>query len=222
MANNRKAVEQFIINMVRRISKSEFNPNIYKNFFANMSDKTFDDWMRKLEKDEVKLVLYVPHFSDVKVTVDDNLKLAKELGHEFFQRIWIGPKDGQRAYLTPVPYLIIDLPVRRASQILTKKMSVSEHNRVIDKFTGQPTGDSKAAKISYPELHMLSAFGLDNTLIELVKYRGGDKKGFNAMNAMISKYGDVNLGTLSKYAGGVESTKTLNTFLTCMHIKSTL
>lgn len=89
-------------------------------------------------------------------------------------------------------------------------------------MSGQPTGDSKGSKISFPELQNLAAMGLDNSVIEMMKYRGGDLKGFNAMNAMIARYGTTNLKTLQNYSSGVESTRVLKTFLTSCHLRSTL
>jgi hypothetical protein len=116
----------------------------------------------------------------------------------------------------------MDLPVRRASQLLIKKISVPDDSRTVDALTGQPTGESKGAKLSYPELQVCAAMGLDNSMVELMKYRGGDNKGLIAFNAMLSRYGRVNLKSVEPYASGVESTKTLKTFLTSMMLRSTL
>ena len=89
-------------------------------------------------------------------------------------------------------------------------------------MSGQPTGDSKGSKISFPELQILASMGLDNCVVEMMKFRGGDLKGFNAMNGMIGKYGEASLKTLANYSSGVESTRTLKTFLTGMHLNSSL
>jgi hypothetical protein len=118
--------------------------------------------------------------------------------------------------------MVIDLPIRRQSQHLQKKRSIPENNRVIDQLSGQPTGPSKGAKISYPELQVLAGMNMDSSLVELIKYRGGDKGGYNALNAMVGRYGAANLKTLSNYATGVQSTQTLKIFLTASHLKSTL
>jgi hypothetical protein len=59
-------------------------------------------------------------------------------------------------------------------------------------------------------------------MVELMKYRGGDNKGLIAFNSMLSRYGRVNLKSVEPYASGVESTKSLKTFLTSMMLKSTL
>lgn len=221
MAKNRKAAEEFILKYVEKIAPKSGNRQMYENRFSKMSDKEFDQYMADLESGKQNIYIVDPNFMDT-ITVENNLKVAKELGHDFFERLWIKGKKGLPDHLTPIKYMVVDLPVRRASQILTKKISVPKHQKVIDALTGQPTGESKGAKISYPELQVMAAMGMENTLVELMKYRGGDNRGHIAYNAMLSKYGRTNLDTLKGYASGVESTTTLKTFLTSAHLKNTL
>jgi hypothetical protein len=112
-------------------------------------------------------------------------------------------------------------PLRRQAQLLVKKISIPEDNKSINDLTGQPssTGKSRGSKISYPETQIMAALNLDNSLIEMLKYRGGDQKGFIAMNKSISQTGGVSLDALSKLGTRVKSTDTLRTFLTCMHFE---
>jgi hypothetical protein len=219
---NRAAAEAFILSMLKEISPKGETPSYYKKRFESMSDAEFDAFMKRLETGEEFLVVITPNFSDDGLSAERNIEIAKKLGHDFFERLWIGPKGDTPAYLSPVKYLVLDLPLRRASQLLRKKIRLPEHNRSVDTMSGQPTGDSKGSKISFPELQILAAMGLDNCIVEMMKYRGGDLKGFNAMNGMIGRYGEASLKTLSNYASGVESTRTLKTFLTGMHLNSTL
>jgi hypothetical protein len=191
--------------------------------FAAMSDKDFEQLMRDIQSDQADLYVTMPTFSkEGSVDTRTLISVGKKLGHDFFQRIWVGSEDGKSSYLSPVPYLVTHIPVRRVSQTLTKKMSVPDNSRVIDTLTGQPTGESKGAKISWPELQLTSAMGLNKALIELVKYRGGDIRGYNALSGMLSKFGKANIDSLSAFASGVESLKTLKTILTCCHLKNTL
>ena len=198
------------------------NTEIYKKLFANMSDEQFDDFMQKLKSGQNRLAIIAPNLYKQKLKVQRNLEIAKELGHNFFQRIWIEGKNERPTYLTPIPYMVVDLPLRRQAQLLVKKISIPEDNKTIDQLTGQPTGSSKGSKISYPEIQVLAAMGLDDTLLEFLKFRGGDIKGFNAMSKMISTRGGVSLNTIERFAGGVEATKTLKSFLTSMHLSNTL
>jgi hypothetical protein len=110
-------------------------------------------------------------------TLERNIAVAKKLGHDFFQRLWIGEHDGIPTHLTPVKYMVIDMPLRRASQMLVKKLSVQESDKTSDILSGQPTGEARrGAKISFPELQVMTAMGLDKSVTELFKYRGGDTK----------------------------------------------
>jgi hypothetical protein len=220
--SNRDKSQNFIIQYIELIAPGTENADIYRKIFAAMNDKDFEKFIVDLESNKTKLTVIVPNFSKTSLSVKRNLAVAQKLGHKFFQKLWIEGKDNIPTYLTPVEYLIVDLPVRRASQILTKKISVPKHNRVIDALTGQPTGESKGAKISYPELQVCAAMGLENTMVELMKYRGGDARGQAALNGMLSKYGKVTQAAIGNYASGVESTKTVKTFLLACHLKSTL
>jgi hypothetical protein len=219
---NRAKAQGFIVEFIEKIAPNTENGNIYRTIFAAMSDKDFDAFITDLESGKKKLAIISPNFSKNGLSTERNLAVAKELDHKFFQKLWIGGKDDVPTYLTPNEYLVIDLPVRRASQLLTKKISVPKHNRVIDSLTGQPTGESKGAKISYPELQVCAAMGLEDTMVELMKYRGGDARGHAALNGILSKYGKVNQAVLANYASGVESTNTVKTFLLACHLKSTL
>jgi hypothetical protein len=219
---NRKEAENFIIEYIGKLIPDSGNTELYKILFAKMSDKEFDTFMSDLESEKVNLCVTAPNFGKSKLEVSRNFKLAKELGHEFFQRVWVPAENGNPTYLTPIPYLVIDMPVKRQAQILSKKISIPEDNNSVDDFTGQPTGKSKGSKISYPETQVLAAIGLNESLVELLKYRGGDEKGFNAMNTVLDRTGSVNMQAIEKYASGVKSTHTLEVFLNCLHISNTL
>lgn len=221
MANRLKA-EQFILKYIKQLSPFSGNVTLYENFFKQLTDEEFDVFMHKLQEGKLFLTLIEPNQVKTGLSVKNNLKIAKELGHDFFERLWIEGKPGEPGYLTPVPYLVVDLPIKRASQLLTKKIKVPEHNRTVDILSGQPTGESKGAKISYPELQVCAAMGLEESMVELMKYRGGDIRGNKAYNAMLSKFGTVSMNVLANYASGVESVKTLKTFLAGLHLRSTL
>lgn len=222
MAKNRQGAQAFILKYIERIAPRSGNREIYEKLFSGMSDREFDTFMSDIREGKRFLSLVIPNFKQSGVTVENNIKVGEELGHSFFQRLWIEGKEGMPSYLTPHPHMVLDMPLRRASQLLTKKISVPSHNKVVDALTGQPTGESKGARVSYPELQVAAAMGLENSMIELMKYRGGDNRGNAALTGMLSRLGKANLNTLKQYSSGVESTYTLKTFLTAAHLKSTL
>lgn len=223
MPGNRKAMEAFILSCLDEMLPDGYNTALYKKeVFAKMNDDEFDQFVKDLKSKKKQLAIVVPNFSQVKISMERNFALGDKLGHSFFQHIWMPAKDGMPAYKTPVPYLVIHLPLLRQAQLLEKKISIPDDNLTVDDLTGQPTGGSKGSKISYPEVQVIAALGLDKSLEEMMKYRGGDEKGFAAMNAMIARTGSVSMKSIEPYASGVKSVQALNAFLTAMQLKSTL
>jgi hypothetical protein len=222
MSTNRKAAEAIILEYIEKMLPGSENPALYKNVFKTMDDGQFSKFMADLEKGKTRLAIIAPNFNEKKLDVQRNLEIAKELGHNFFQKLWIEGTGTTPTYLTPIPYMVLDLPLRRQAQLLVKKISIPEDNKSVDDFTGQPTGKSKGSRMSYPETQIMAAMGLDQCLIEMLKFRGGDVDGFNAMNTSISRTGEVSLKSIASLASGVESTKTLKTILSGMHISSTI
>ncbi|EKD89636.1 MAG: Virion structural protein [uncultured bacterium] len=220
--SNRRLAEEFILEFMRDLDNSGYNVEKYKLIFKNMTDKDFDTYMKDIRDNKKSLVVFTPMYKTKGITIENNLKIAKKYGLEFFEHLIISGKENTPDYKTPIKYLIIDLPFRRQSQNLIKKISVPEHNKSIDELTFQPTGDSKAARISYPELQILTGMGLESSIDELIRFRGGDRNGFNAYNAMFLRYGNANLKTLNQYSTGVESTRTLKIYLMAMHINQSL
>lgn len=222
MAKNRQAAHNTAIAYIAKLTPGSGNAERYEKILSSMSDAEFDRYIQGLKSKDKILYVTEPIYGKKTISVENNLKLAEQLGYSFFQKLWIGGTGNSPTYQTPNTYLVLDVPVRRASQILTKKRSIPKNMRVVDSLTGQPTGESKGAKISYPELQVAAAMGLEKNMIELMKYRGGDTRGGAALSGMLTKFGKVSLDTLKPYASGVESTKLLNTYLLAAMLKSTL
>lgn len=216
---DRKAATAFLLKWIDAILPGSPNKAIYQARLEKLSDKAFDELMHKLASGEETLSIIAPNFDDKKLTIENNLKVAKELGHNFFQRLWLTDNITGRTYLTPVRYLVIDLPLRRQQQMLVKKIKIPEDNRHVDELSGQPTGPSKGRKISFPELQILFAQNMDKSLTELIKLRGGDEKAFNAMNNEIISRGGVSMDKIASADTKVKSTETLETLLKAMHLR---
>ena len=221
MAGNRAAAIKVGLDLINRLDPGAPAVGILEEFFKKMSDAEFDKYIKDLKNGTQHLVYHAPNFVS-KINVKNNIKIAKELGYNFLQKLYIGPTKDQPKVLTSVSYLVCRLPVCAQSQTLAKKLSTPELNTITDALTGQVAGDDAAAGLSYPEIQILAGMGLDKTIIELAKYRGGDRKGLVAYNTMLSRYGSVTLDSIKPYSSGAESTKTLAMYLTSMHLRNNL
>ena len=220
--NNYKDVQQFIINFVESILPGGGNKEMYTSLFERMSDKEFKEYMEVIKK-RGYLDIVVPNLSKVKLNTARNIAIGKKYGHEFFERVWIKHSDPNKpSYLSNEKYMIVHFQVKRQSQHSIKGISTSEDNKRLDQLTGQPTGDSRAAKVSYPEAQLINGMNLPVSLVELEKMRGGDIGMFNAMKSSLSTTGKVSMAAIADRATGVESTRNLNIFLTCAHLKNNL
>lgn len=219
---DRKKAMAMILKYVEKILPGGGNKEIYEETLGKLSDKEFDDYISKLESGEETLFIVAPNFNKgTKLSVERNLEVAKELGHEFFQQLWLTDPQTGTTYLTPIPYLVVDLPLRRQAQTLSKKVSIPENNSHVDEYSGQPTGASKGSKISFPELQALYAQGLEKTIEELIKFRGGDEDAFRKMNQQMMDTGQVSIDSIQS-TGKVKSTETLSILLKSMHLDNNL
>ena len=219
---NRKKAEAFIFQFLRDVEPTGYNVEKYKEIFAKMSDKQFDTWMKGMRDKTQYMVLFKPMYEAKGITIENNFKVAQKYGLNFYERLIFSGNKNEPDHMTATEALVLDLPYRRQSQTLVKKISVPANNKTIDQLTYQPTGASKGSKISYPELQVLIGMRLDKTIEELIQIRGGDRGGFAAYNAMVMRYGKVNLKAIENHRTGVESTRTLKIYMASMHIKSTI
>lgn len=222
MAGNREAATALILKNLEAILPGNSDTPRYKAFLEGLSAKAFDDYMLALKSGDKWLTLTAPNFAKSTLSLERNMEVAKKLGISFFHKLWIEGDDETPTYLTPIEYLVVKLPFRVAAQRLAKKMSIPKTQRVVNSLTGQPTGSSKGASISYPELRVCAAMGLEKSMVELMKYRGGDIRGGAALNASLMRTGRANQETLSHFASGVQSTSTLKTYLISAGLQNTL
>lgn len=219
---NRKAATKELLKYIDKILPGGDNVKLYEEQLGKLTDAEFDAYMAKLESGEETLFLVAPNLAKNRLSVERNLEIAKELNHNFFERLWLTDPHTGTTYLTPIPYLVVDLPLRRQAQLLNKKITIPDNNDHIDEMTGQPTGPSKGSKLSFPELQTLYAQGLDRTIEELIKFRGGDTEAFRQMNAEMINKGSVSLDALATNGTRVKSTETLSILLKSMHLDNNL
>lgn len=217
MTPKRKKVQDYIIAQFRKIDKTGRESKRMEDFFAKLNDQQFHQYMCDLR--DKKDALYFYHANVVDETNLDNYKaVAKDVGIELFEYIRMWDVATSSYYVTPFKYMILDIPVRRVSQFQDHKLSVAEGDSKIDLLTGQVVKPDKAGSINNVEVQNLYANGLDNTIIELIKYRGGDVTAFAEYKRELEETGRASVGRDTRSVP--RSAVTLDVFMSGMHIES--
>lgn len=218
MANNRAAAQAAVLRRMKEMDPSGRHFKHYNELFTKMNNQEFDDYMKALVEGKVKLVAYILNYdSESQITTDNNIKIAKDMGYEFFQRIWItDPVTGVR-YLTPRKHMVYETNVCRQIQTLDHKISVPEKNNKIDELTGQVRADSRSSQISGPEMMVMNSQGLTSAIVELMKFRGGDVISNRHLNHQLETTGEVSMNSIPvAHVETNRSVKTLSVILNGM------
>lgn len=213
MVKKEKVVKYILDNF----SISKYTRDILLDFFKNMTEEDFHNFMLKLKNNKVNLSFVVPHEENIKE--DDIFDLAEKLDVKIFQKLVFHEED--ISYASKIPYMVLTIPGKRAAQTQDKKQSIPTGNK-IDSLTGQVTSESRSAKITLPEILIHSGFDIKKPLEELLNARGGDLGLGNAMDKHLFLYGSVSLEKIQPASTKVVSTKSLKAYLLASHIKSTL
>ena len=220
---NRKQTEKVILAMLKELTHTDLNSGLYKDLFASMNDKEFDELISDIESGKRNLQLLAPHEEGkIKVTYDGIVKFLVKYGRDPYQYITYKGMNGEPDIRSKYKFLIMTLPVRRTKQTIEKGISVSEDSKHTDVLTGQSVGDSRSSRISLSETQVLAGMGLPEAASELAHDRGGDIGARTVIKNAITKYGSVSDELIRQYSTGVVSSQTLKSYFNAMHYKINL
>lgn len=228
---NRAAATEFILKYIGKLNPADKdNVELMKKQLDSLNDQQFEQYMASLRKPKdgkrvqgrQTLNYYAPNLSKNKLMLERNLKLAEELGHAFFEQLWITDPQTGETYLTPHKHLVMDLPVRRQAQIHEKKASIPMNSKSVDELSGQVTGESKGSKLSFPELQAQVSQELDMTILEEIKIRGGDQKAYQEFEKRMIETGSCSQADLLAMGTRAKSTDTTSALLKGMHLGNNL
>lgn len=223
MSNNRKLAEQETLHFIGKFLPKSTNVQIYEALFERMTDKEFEEWIEALESGREIMALYAPNLQDETLNMNTIYAIADELGYELFQHVILTDQQTGQTYRTANKHLVGIVPFRRQVQMLVKKASIPSSNHVIDQRTGQPTGDSKGARLSAPELQVNASKGLHDMIREMIKCRGGDEVAYLAMNRSIIETGEASINSImTEFDSTVKSNRTLSVYLKAQHLNNNL
>lgn len=219
---DRKYATEVLLKGLALIDPSGTNAKLTADMLNTLSDQQFFNLIEAYRNKTDYPSIIAPNLDKrVKITVENNLKIAKAFSVEFFQQVWItDPMSGVK-YLTPQKYLIVHLPVRRQIQTREAKMSVATNRRTVDDLTNQVTGDSAPSSQSQPETLVKISKGNIRSAEEQLKVRGGDLKALNYADQQMYATGGFSLDVVSQLDSRAKAVDTLSTYLLGMHYDNT-
>lgn len=215
---SRASATAFIIEKLRDAA-GDYSADFYQKYLSGKDDKEFSEYIDRLESGEESLVIEEELFGSSNISFEKNLEIARSMGKDFYHYlIHTAQKKGVPGFKSAVKCLVLDIPVKRPSQMSEKKITAPTNYSIVNEITGQVTGKSKGASITTPEIGLLSSMGVDLTLEEAMKARGGDSGMQDALFSYLEKTGRVSLEEVRGFSTGVKSIKTAANIFRGMHI----
>ncbi len=193
--DKRKRITEYIVKVMNTLDPSGDNGKRYTTFLGKMSDNEFITFMDYLSKKKTAINIVMPNMKKT-LRIPDIIKALHVVDLNVYHKLWLQDRTTGRKYLTNEKYLVLQLPIRRAQQEVDKKLSVPSRDQKIDALTGQVTGPDKACALSSPEIQSLNTRGLEATLNELVRVRGGDINAYGDFKRQLEETGGAELNTL--------------------------
>ena len=195
MNAKRKKVEAYILKLMSDIDDTGANKKRYKETFAKMSDKQFDDYMKAIRDGKTNLFMYFENGKDT-FTMNDIIALAEKRKVSVFEKLNLYDDILDRWYESEYKAMILNVSIRRLSQYIAHKISLPESDTRVNPVTGQVFASDKGATMSMIETAVLGSKGLTTTATELVKVRGGDTMAYQSAKNQMETTGKLTLNTL--------------------------
>ena len=182
--------------------------NIYKERFANMSDKQVQDYINKygiriIQVDEIPQKEIDKLKNKLKLTIEERLVVP-------YQKI-----------TTEQTCMIFPIQIRRLQQLSSKESHSTMDANVRNKVN-QSTRESRTGQLSDAEVAQMVSVGLDHTLNELLSPRSDNLQSKREMNEMIKKDLTFEMSKISKNEEGKSTIKYINALYLGMNLATDL
>lgn len=222
MAKNRKKATSVGVKLIEELFPNTGNAARLAELWNKLSDKEFDAMMERFRNDEERLYVVLPTLNSPTFDQRHFLEFGKRHGLEFFHHVEMTDPDTGKPFITPIRYLIMQLPINRLQQLQEYKVSLPEDNYHVDELSGQVTGVSKGARFSFPELNVVLGKGHKIAAAEIIAVRGGNAMANRKLEYSIAMSGHGNAQEALAGTRGAKSTQTLAGLLRTVHLGTTL
>lgn len=219
---NRAAATKVAASMMAELFPGSGNDTLIQADLEKLSDEEFDQLIQRLRQRKPTIAAVLPNGIGQVVTTEHLKKIAKRWGVNYWQYIEMQDPDTGKVFTTPLRYMVIREVTPRLQQMIEDKQSIPDDNTHVDDLTGQVTGPSKGARISFQELNNLVSRGMTTLPLELISVRGGDEEANRKLESDIMLTGSGTVESAKENGSGVTSTKNFATLLRTAHLDTTL
>ena len=219
----RKKIEKLVIDVLTAVDPSKRNVKKWKETFASMSDKEFDQFCKTLKDDNEFITLDVVEYEGAP-TLETFEAGAKVLGIPLFERVAMphATMDKNKVQWTKHPVLVGYCNVKRPQQAIIKKNGASTSIEKRSPITGQVTGEDKNGRETDLENSMMVAMGADAILKELNGFRADDMHAKAQAYSLASSDGYLRLEDLDNDLANKTTLNTADVYFIGMGLKSDL
>lgn len=235
-AQKRKIAEEKICTLMDDIEgiKNGYNSTRYRQYFKSMSDAQFVAFMKRIDTDDAnpdsstRERLFFELNQSTKTgspTLSKIVSLAKKYGVKLNEHVFFphkNPEHPDRPMVTRTPIPVLLIPVRCLQQMLPKKNAASSNTDSVNQYTGQVTGESKAASLNDTQTASLATTGEFNVIKEFLGPRADDHVSKQQMLRSIENSGKVALSELNIETKNKRAVNTLEVYLRGAGFKTNL
>lgn len=184
----RLKAETLIYTVMDKLDKTKSNSEYYKQLFADLSDKQFEDLFKK----EYPLKFHYRPF-EIEPTINDMKRAADVIKLPLTEKVYL-PHRYRNADGTPMTTKecpVVYIHIKKMKQFITKKNAMSTSISRRDMKTGRLIDFDKNGMTSDRELEAFITLGLKDTVDEFARYRADAMDSKNKMYNIINATGSV-------------------------------
>jgi hypothetical protein len=210
--------EKKVLDLMNELDPSHYNENVYKDYFAGLTDAQFKTFAYNLYmKEDFNLFIEMglldkgntPSLKKIK-TIAERRKVPLMEYVEFPYKRPDHPEDPPiSATKIPVIYVVI----RPLQQLLDKKNNMSSNTDTINSLTGQVTGSSKASTISNMQTISLLTGNQTKIIKEMHGPRSDDLTAKLKMIEKIESEGDYDIDDINTRPEDKQAVETMRVML---------
>lgn len=219
MNPQREKAEELIYKVLDTVDKTKTNSDYYKQIFANMSDKDFEEFCKR----RLPFRFHTKAF-EIEPKLHDVIDGFKVLDKPLLERVKL-PYVYTNSEGEPIETeecVVIYIHLKRMKQMLTKKNHTSINTDKRDMKTGLLTSDDKGGKETDREFESLAAMGLEYTMDEFARPKADAMAAMSQMSNEILNKGYVSDSDIVVSRTDSLGKNLLNAYLIGCHIHSNL